>query len=396
MSRNGSTSSPSRVKSRDWRIQTIIVITAILLLQVSCQEEAKKPAASQTSPATKQTMAAPASLSPAASSNKQPAAGSKPVTAVPAPAPKGHGEDAAKITFEKEVHDFGDIGPGSINECEFKFTNTGKTALKVNKKIETSCGCTVPELSKEEYVPGESGTIKVKFTAGKQPGPTSKHLYANSNDSTRARVDLTIKGNIVLKVDYEPKEVNLSLRQQNAGCPEIKIRSLDGKAFAISKFSSTADAITADVNSAVTDTNIVIKPIADVNKLKNGLAGAITIGLTHPQCDTVIIPFSVLARFEFNPRTLVILKAKPQQPTTRKVWLLNNYEEDFEIESVTSEKGTIKVLSQQKAGPRYEFNLEIMPPPVQNGMKFFTDILTVNIKGGEKQVITCRGFYSKE
>jgi hypothetical protein len=375
---------------RNWWVLTIIVIGSILLPQIGCEEQAKKPAASPQTP-------------PAVASAKHGVSATPKITAAPAkaepnnPLPAAPADEgpAPKITFESEVHDFGDIGPGSSNACEFKFTNTGIAVLKVNKKIESTCGCTVPELSKEEYAPGESGIIKVKFSAGKQASPVSKHMYVSSNDKTRTKIDLTIKANIILKVDYEPKQISLSLKQENAGCPQITIRSLDGQPFAIRSFSSTADALTIDVNSAVTDTNFVIKPTANLDKLKNSIEGTINIGLTHPQCDSITIPFNVLARFEFNPKTLVILKAKPQQPITRKVWLLNNYNEDFEIESTASEKGAIKVLTQQKVGPRYEFELEITPPPAQNGIKFFTDILTVNIKNGEKQTITCRGFYSK-
>ena len=368
----------------------IIVISSILFLQIGCEEQAKKPAASlQTSPA------APSAQHGASATTKAIAAPAKAEPNKPLPAAPADDGLAPKITFESEVHDFGNIGPGSSNACEFKFTNTGNAVLKVNKKIESTCGCTVPELSKEEYAPGESGIITVKFSAGKQASPVSKHMYVSSNDKIRTKIDLTIKANIVLKVEYEPKQINLSLKQENAGCPQITIRSLDGQPFAIRSFSSTADALTADVNSTVTDTNFVIKPTANLDKLKNSIEGTINIGFTHPQYDSIIIPFNVLARFEFNPKTLVILKAKPQQPITRKVWLLNNYNEDFEIESAASEKGAIKVLSQQKVGPRYEFELEITPPPAQNGIKFFTDMLTVNIKGGEKQTITCRGFYSK-
>jgi len=380
------------MKRNRW-ILTTIVISSIILLQIGCEEQAKKPAPS--SPQTP--LAAPSAqhgTSATAKAIAVPAAKAEPNKPLPA-APVDEGQ-APKLTFEKEIHDFGDIGPGSSNDCEFKFTNTGNAVLKVNKKIESTCGCTVPELSKEEYAPGESGTIKVKFSAAKQAGLTSKHLSVNSNDKTRAKIELTIKANIILKVDFEPKQINLSLKQENAGCPQITIHSLDGQKFAIRSFTSTADALTADVNIAVVDTNFVIKPIVNLDKIKNNIEGTINIGLTHPQCDTVIIPFNVLARFEFNPKTLVVLKAKPQQPVTRKVWLLNNYNEDFEIESAVSEKGAIKVLTQQKVGPRYEFELEITPPSAQNGIKFFTDMLTVNIKGGEKLTITCRGFYSRD
>jgi len=47
-----------------------------------------------------------------------------------------------KISFEKTVCDLGDVGQGTKNTCEFRFTNTGQALLKIGK-ITRTCGCTV-------------------------------------------------------------------------------------------------------------------------------------------------------------------------------------------------------------------------------------------------------------
>ena len=73
-----------------------------------------------------------------------------------------------RISFEKTVCDLGDIGRGTKNTCEFKFTNTGSAdgGLKIGK-IKRTCGCTVFELDRKEYATGRTGTIRVSYTAGK-------------------------------------------------------------------------------------------------------------------------------------------------------------------------------------------------------------------------------------
>jgi hypothetical protein len=73
-----------------------------------------------------------------------------------------------KVSFEKTVCDFGDVGQGTKNTCEFKFTNTGSAdgGLKIGN-IKRTCGCTVFELDRKEYAPGRKGTIKVIYAAGK-------------------------------------------------------------------------------------------------------------------------------------------------------------------------------------------------------------------------------------
>jgi hypothetical protein len=57
-----------------------------------------------------------------------------------------------RISFEKTVFGLGDIGQGTKNECEFRFTNTGQGLLKIGK-ISRTCGCTVFQLDKKEYAP---------------------------------------------------------------------------------------------------------------------------------------------------------------------------------------------------------------------------------------------------
>jgi hypothetical protein len=59
-----------------------------------------------------------------------------------------------RISFEKTVYDLGDVGQGTKNECEFRFTNTGRGLLKIDK-ISRTCGCTVFHLDKKEYAPNE-------------------------------------------------------------------------------------------------------------------------------------------------------------------------------------------------------------------------------------------------
>jgi len=59
-----------------------------------------------------------------------------------------------RISFEKTVFDLGDVGQGTKNTCEFRFTNTGRGLLKIDK-LSRTCGCTVFHLDKKEYTPNE-------------------------------------------------------------------------------------------------------------------------------------------------------------------------------------------------------------------------------------------------
>jgi hypothetical protein len=299
----------------------------------------------------------------------------------------------SRITFEKVIHDFGRIGPETSNLCEFNFTNTGNGILKITE-VDKTCGCTPFTLEKTEYAPGESGSLKVEYYSDKQTGEATKQLFVYSNDEARPKVELTIKASIIATVDFGPKKLDLSLKEKNAGCPEITLVSLDNQPFSISRIRSTSGCITADYNPSIKATSFVLQPKVDVEKLKKVVQGRIEIDITHPQYNTVTILFSMLPRFQANPRSIMVHEATPEDPVVMKVQILNNYQENFEIESVSSTKGTIEVLGQEKLVNGYGLELKITPPAAKGKASVFTDVFVVNIKGAERLQIPCSGFYA--
>ena len=88
----------------------------------------------------------------------------------------------ADIKFDKTTHNFGTFPEEHPKvTCTFKFTNTGDKLLVIHQAI-ASCGCTVPEYSKEPIKPGESGEIVVTYNgSGKFPGHFKKSITIRSN-----------------------------------------------------------------------------------------------------------------------------------------------------------------------------------------------------------------------
>jgi hypothetical protein len=93
---------------------------------------------------------------------------------------------------------------------------------------------------------------------------------------------------------------------------------------------------------------------------------------------------------------IIVWDVEPEKPVVKKIDVLNSYQRDFEIESVTSKDNIIgiKVLEQRKISNGFQLDLELTPPVIENKTGFM-DELSVNIKGGEKLVIRCNGRYSK-
>lgn len=297
------------------------------------------------------------------------------------------------ITFENIIDDFRQVGVTSSKKvAEFKFTNTGNGLLKI-KEVERCCGV-VTKLDKTEYAPGESGVVKAEFQAFQKPGLYMKNIYVNSNDKTQPRLALTIKAMVVSKVSYSPKRLRLFLEEDNAGCPKIVINSLDNQPFSITKFTSTGDSITADIDSSVEATKFVLSPVVDIEKLNNNPKGRINISLTHPEENTAQITFDMLPKFSTSPPLIISFNAAPERPIVRKVSIINNYGGAFEIESVSSPNNSIKVLSQKKISDGYQLMVE-MTPPASEGKTFFTDVLVVKIKDSDELQVVCRVFYKQ-
>jgi len=100
-------------------------------------------------------------------------------------------QNKAEFKFEQETHDFGKIPQGTPVSYEFSFTNTGSEPLIISK-VESTCGCTVPEYTKTPIKPGDKGTIKVTFDAAAAM-PFSKMVTIRSNAKTPVKA-LYIKG----------------------------------------------------------------------------------------------------------------------------------------------------------------------------------------------------------
>ncbi len=356
------------------RFLTVVCITvSIALLLTGCppkQALIEKPSAKITQTAT-----------PVADSNTEPNA--------PAGKPQ--------ITFESTLHDFGTVSPGSNNNCEFKFKNTGTGLLKI-LDVHAPCGCTTPKLEKKEFLPGQSGTITVKYHASNAARADTKQVYVTTNIPENPKVTLTIKANIVAQVSAEPDKLELSLRQPNAACPNLIIASNDRKPFSIKKIESTGDCITVDFNSVRQATRFVLQPKVDIEKLRQqiNLEGIMSIAISHPNCPSLDVKFSAPSEFKVEPQTVTILRAEPNVPISKQVTIRSLYNEPFEIESISSRFRITKVQKQIKDpnGP-VTLDLLITPPSLRNRRNMFNDVLTVEIKNGQSLRINCRGFYAK-
>jgi hypothetical protein len=132
----------------------------------------------------------------------------------------------AKISFEKEVHDFGKIKEdGGMVAYEFTFTNTGNEPLVITN-VRATCGCTTPTWTQNPVMPGEKGFVKAAFDPRNRPGNFNKSIIITTNTINKTRVILKIMGEVLPREktieDYYPKTIG-ELRLQSNHLPFTRV-----------------------------------------------------------------------------------------------------------------------------------------------------------------------------
>lgn len=125
------------------------------------------------------------------------------------------GFSQAVINFSTRAHDFGNVkevnGTVSYN---FEFTNSGKAPIIV-KNVESSCGCTSPEWTKQPILPGKTGFVKATFDPKDRPGHFDKTITVFSNTTTpvvELKIAGTVEGRTRTVLDDYPYELPSGLR----------------------------------------------------------------------------------------------------------------------------------------------------------------------------------------
>lgn len=106
-----------------------------------------------------------------------------------------------EISFQKDVHDFGEITAGDIIDHKFNFKNTGNAPLVV-KSTSVTCGCTIPSYPFIPIEPGESGYIGVTYNSVGKSGSQNPSITVITNASP-AKYVLTMEGVVKEKSKVE-------------------------------------------------------------------------------------------------------------------------------------------------------------------------------------------------
>lgn len=296
------------------------------------------------------------------------------------------------ISFESTVQDLGELGVGEKKKCEFKFKNIGQSLLKI-ERIKVACACSHSGMSKKEYKPGEEGVIKITYNGQRKLGFVKSHIFVKTNDTENSTVKLTMNAKVVQYVEAVPKILELSLNQENAGIPSVLLKSRDKKLFSVKAFIVNNNVIKAEFDPNATAREFVLKPVVDMQKLKKYRRGKIKIKVSHPKCKLITLSYEIPPKFQIKPRNIILHNPEPNKPQQRQILIKSRDEKLIGIESITSEKCDVKILSQLHGNNQITLKLEITPPTKKVKPTHFRDSIIIKMKDGEKITIYCIGLY---
>jgi hypothetical protein len=110
------------------------------------------------------------------------------------PAENAQEKQGPQLTFSTPGHDYGTIYFDDVNvkTLEIEFYNTGNAPLLLDN-VRACCGTVVTRWTHEPVLPGEMGTIEVRFRVANRPHNISRvvSVDSNSGDTTRHRFRIT-------------------------------------------------------------------------------------------------------------------------------------------------------------------------------------------------------------
>ena len=102
------------------------------------------------------------------------------------------------VSVDSLVYEFGNVmADGAPVVHEFTISNTGNSAVSI-LSARASCGCTEPRYTRRPIMPGQSGTVTVKFLPAGQRGEVDKSvtLRLKNADGKSERIQLRLHGTV--------------------------------------------------------------------------------------------------------------------------------------------------------------------------------------------------------
>lgn len=247
------------------------------------------------------------------------------------------------LEWSSMEHHFGNIPDTAPVTHVFKFTN--KTDKRVTIQSATgSCGCTVPELKKKVFEPGESGDMTVTFNPQHRKGPQPKQItviYAEpaNTPNTMLKIDSNVQPLLII----DPMKTYLMDVDSKIGkATELTVsgRKADFKVLSVESRNPNVTVTVGEKREVPIDgqnfqqypISVVVKPGAPIGELQSELIIR-TNEETSPTQNYVFVA-DVVGELKATPTKLSLRAYTPNIPFANVVTLEARSGKEFKITAV--------------------------------------------------------------
>jgi hypothetical protein len=142
-----------------------------------------------------------------------------------------------------------DLKPSPVEvtaEGKFGFVNAGKETVTI-EGVKSSCGCTVPTLSKMTYAPGERGEVTAKFNIGDRRGAQSATIRV-SVKGEREPATLTLNVAIPEVAKLTPS-ILIWMPGENPEAKTLEVEAVPGQAVSVEEVTTSEPGFEAKVET---------------------------------------------------------------------------------------------------------------------------------------------------
>ena len=265
-----------------------------------------------------------------------------PSPAAPAPSVGLKGE----IEFAATNHDFGKIWDHEKVSYDFVFRNVGSEDLTV-LDVKSTCGCTVPELEKKVYAPGEEGAITVIFNPQNRQNKQNKTINVTTDSRATPRVALHISSFVTKVLDIQPSIANLGRIYKN-----------EEKGVKVFITGSTPDFKAWPAEEPSEESPFKIEVLTDVPAPPNAGENGWTVLRVYVEKG-----LPVVGDLQARPPRFALGRMTPGESFEATVTLLNRVAEEFEITKIVVEgeaEGIVKTsFSPTSEGKKDAYDLTV-------------------------------------
>jgi hypothetical protein len=115
-------------------------------------------------------------------------------------------DNEPRALVDEPHFNFGTMQRGTSKSHEFVIKNVGKSPLRLEVG-QTSCKCTLGDVTGRPIPPGESTHVRVEWAAKTDQGPFRQTATVLTNDPLNSQIELTIEGEILETSGVVPPEL---------------------------------------------------------------------------------------------------------------------------------------------------------------------------------------------